>query len=67
MGYQVREVEKKWQARWAQEPFTTKPPTDRQKKYYCLDMFPYPSGSGPPRWPLARVCSFRRIYKNKVA
>ncbi len=46
MGYQVREIEKKWQARWAQEPFTTKPPTDRQKKYYCLDMFPYPSGSG---------------------
>src|SRR5471030_666346 len=51
MGYQVRDIEKKWQLRWQQDPseqalFTTQPPSSGLKKYYCPDMFPYPSGSG---------------------
>ena len=39
-------MDKKWQERWhAKNAFAT--PTDRTKpKYYVLDMFPYPSGSG---------------------
>jgi leucyl-tRNA synthetase len=39
-------IDKKWQDRWQRErTFAT--PTDRsRKKYYVLDMFPYPSGSG---------------------
>ena len=39
-------IDRKWQDHWARErTFAT--PTDRtRKKYYVLDMFPYPSGSG---------------------
>src|SRR3990167_209229 len=47
LKYDVRAIEKKWQARWAaQNPIDHYQFTDRQKKFYCLDMFPYPSGSG---------------------
>lgn len=45
MSYDVASIEKKWQKRWEEKPITTKP-TGNGKKYYCLDMFPYPSGSG---------------------
>lgn len=46
MSYDFKAVEAKWQKSWAENPyFKTKPGTDG-KKYYCLDMFPYPSGSG---------------------
>ena len=41
--YNHKEFEKKWRHNWDVTPInkdTTKP------KYYCLDMFPYPSGSG---------------------
>ena len=41
--YNHKEIEKKWRHNWEISPInkdTTKP------KYYCLDMFPYPSGSG---------------------
>ena len=41
--YNHKEIEKKWRHNWDVTPinkYTTKP------KYYCLDMFPYPSGSG---------------------
>lgn len=46
MKYDVREIEKKWQKEWAQHPVGLTKPTDSGKKFYCLDMFPYPSGSG---------------------
>lgn len=46
MQYNVAEVEKKWQKRWADNPDAQVKKTDSGKKYYCLDMFPYPSGSG---------------------
>ncbi|NBX78758.1 leucine--tRNA ligase, partial [bacterium] len=47
MNYDVLQVEKKWQQRWKKTNFqATQPATSNQKKYYCLDMFPYPSGSG---------------------
>lgn len=46
MEYNFREIEKKWQAYWA-ERGTFRPPVGREKpKYYVLDMFPYPSGAG---------------------
>jgi leucyl-tRNA synthetase len=45
MNYNVQTIEKKWQSYWRNHPFKTKP-TDSGKKFYCLDMFPYPSGSG---------------------
>lgn len=46
MRYNIQEVEKKWQARWQESPPALTQPTGSGKKYYCLDMFPYPSGSG---------------------
>ncbi len=46
MGYNYREIEKKWQAYWSKNQ-TYKAEIDNTKpKYYVLDMFPYPSGSG---------------------
>lgn len=45
-GYDHKAIEAKWQAYWEQEQ-TFLTPTDRTRpKYYVLDMFPYPSGSG---------------------
>ena len=45
-GYNHREIDAKWQKHW-DESQAFKTSDDRQKpKYYILDMFPYPSGSG---------------------
>ncbi len=46
MDYNFRETEKKWQKYWKEKKvYQTK--IDRKKpKFYILDMFPYPSGSG---------------------
>ncbi len=46
MAYNVCEVEKKWQGRWEKNPDAQVVRSKEGKKYYCLDMFPYPSGSG---------------------
>lgn len=46
MQYNVAEVEKKWQKCWEENPDAQVKRTEKDKKYYCLDMFPYPSGSG---------------------
>ena len=46
MEYNFKEIEKKWQAYWA-EHHTYKAEADPSKpKFYVLDMFPYPSGAG---------------------
>ncbi|MBP6334581.1 MAG: leucine--tRNA ligase, partial [Bacteroidia bacterium] len=46
MEYNFKEVEKKWQAYWKLNQ-TFKAEDDHSRpKYYVLDMFPYPSGSG---------------------
>ena len=46
MEYNFAQIEKKWQAYWA-EHHTFQAQTDPTKpKYYVLDMFPYPSGAG---------------------
>lgn len=55
--YNHKEVEKKWQVKWENEK-TFKTENDFSKpKYYCLDMFPYPSGAwlhvGHPEWMTA--------------
>ena len=46
MSYNLHEVEKKWQQYWSEHPYGVVNPNNHGKKYYCLDMFPYPSGSG---------------------
>lgn len=46
MEYNHREIEKKWRKYWADNK-TYKSEIDHSRpKYYVLDMFPYPSGSG---------------------
>ena len=46
MKYDFTTIEQKWQAYWANhETFKTQDSSDKPK-YYVLDMFPYPSGSG---------------------
>ena len=41
------EIEAKWQSRWAKDSVFKTPDIPRPgKKFYCLDMFPYPSGDG---------------------
>ncbi len=46
MKYDFTTIEQKWQAYWAShETFKTQDNSDKPK-YYVLDMFPYPSGSG---------------------
>ena len=37
-------IEKKWRKRWEENPINL--PNDKKPKYYCLDMFPYPSAAG---------------------
>ncbi|MBI2344590.1 leucine--tRNA ligase [Candidatus Dependentiae bacterium] len=46
MSYNFHEVEKKWQQYWEKNPYGVAKATYSGKKYYCLDMFPYPSGAG---------------------
>ena len=42
--YQVAEIEAKWRKNWEEKPININ--DGKKNKYYCLDMFPYPSGSG---------------------
>jgi leucyl-tRNA synthetase len=42
--YNYDEVEKKWQQRWAEDDLYAVPDFSDRPKYYCLEMFPYPSG-----------------------
>ena len=46
--YNHKAIEKKWREKWAEN--SVNPRVDdngnKKQKYYCLDMFPYPSGNG---------------------
>jgi len=44
--YDFRLVEEKWQKRWADEGIYATDPDPSKDKYYVLEMYPYPSGSG---------------------
>jgi len=47
MSYEPHKIEKKWQKIWDEKPTAiTQTPQENLKKFYCLDMFPYPSGAG---------------------
>lgn len=43
--YEHLKIEKKWQKIWENEK-TFRTTSNKDKKYYVLDMFPYPSGTG---------------------
>ncbi|MFH0875806.1 MAG: class I tRNA ligase family protein [archaeon] len=40
------EIEGKWQKKWEENKSFKVSDDHKKKKYYCLEMFPYPSGSG---------------------
>jgi leucyl-tRNA synthetase len=46
LRYDPRAIEEKWHARWAADPklYAAEPATSKKKKYYVLEMLPYPSG-----------------------
>jgi leucyl-tRNA synthetase len=44
MKYNFQEIERKWQERWEKDELYTVPDFSPSPKYYCLEMFPYPSG-----------------------
>src|SRR5579863_615909 len=45
--YDPQVIEQKWSDRWAANPalYRAEPPTSSRKKYYVLEMLPYPSGA----------------------
>jgi len=44
--YNPAAVEKKWRTRWEEQSLHRAEENSNRPKYYCLDMFPYPSGEG---------------------
>jgi len=44
--YNPAEIESKWQKKWEQDKLYETKVDSNKKKYYVLDMFPYPSGTG---------------------
>lgn len=46
MEYNFREIEKKWHQRWAEQKTYQVKEDESKKKFYVLNMFPYPSGAG---------------------
>ena len=46
MAYNHINIEKKWQAHWDSNKVFKSHDSSKKPKYYVLDMYPYPSGSG---------------------
>ena len=44
--YNFSAIEKKWQKYWLENKTFKTPSVSDKPKFYCLDMFPYPSGAG---------------------
>ncbi len=44
MSYPFKEIEEKWQKEWERQKIFSVKPGSGRKKYYLLEMFPYPSG-----------------------
>ncbi len=45
-NYDHNKIEKKWQKEWEVKKVYKTENSSKKKKYYVLDMFPYPSGAG---------------------
>ncbi|MCP3028316.1 leucine--tRNA ligase [Halobacillus sp. A5] len=46
MAFDHKAIEKKWQTYWLENKTFKTDTSSNKKKFYALDMFPYPSGSG---------------------
>ena len=42
---EFKKIEQKWQKKWEQAKAFEVKETSAKKKFYCLEMFPYPSAS----------------------
>ncbi|MBM3762279.1 MAG: leucine--tRNA ligase [Acidobacteria bacterium] len=42
--YNHQQIEEKWHANWEEDPVLYRTPADPTKKFYVLEMLPYPSG-----------------------
>ena len=68
MQYNFIDIEKKWQEFWAQNKTFQVFEDISKQKFYVLDMFPYPSGSGlHVGHPLGYIASdiYARYKKHK--
>jgi leucyl-tRNA synthetase len=47
LRYEPQRIEEKWHARWESDPalYTAEPHDSKRRKYYVLEMLPYPSGA----------------------
>jgi len=65
--YPFSEVEPRWQRYWVERKTFRAPDFSPKPKFYCIDMFPYPSGSGLHVGHLEgytatdTLCRFRRM------
>ena len=46
MNINCKKIVKKWQKRWEDKKIFSVKEDKKKKKFYVLEMFPYPSGSG---------------------
>ena len=44
MPYDAKEIESRWQNKWSEQRVFEAEIDDSKPKFYCLEMFPYPSG-----------------------
>ncbi len=44
MPYDANEIESRWQKEWSEKRVFEVEIDDSKPKFYCLEMFPYPSG-----------------------
>ena len=45
MGYDMHKIEEYWQQKWKDEKIFSVSMDNKKPKFYCLEMFPYPSGN----------------------
>src|SRR4051812_46178373 len=70
--YDPARIEKKWQKKWASSKLYRSTENPQKKKFYVLDMFPYPSGEGlhvgHPKGYIATdiVSRFKRMQGHEV-
>ena len=53
--YNPRDLDKKWQRRWLAERVFEPTEDSSKPKFYCLEMFAYPSGTRT--WAMAAIKS----------
>src|SRR3972149_4807838 len=46
MKYDFKKIESKWQKRWEEKRIFEAKENGKKKKFYTLEMYPYPSGTG---------------------